>query len=126
MTNQNDKYNIVMPQTTDRVLCMQVDKTISEEGYRDNFLPKLQDMIEKYGEIRLLIYYREFKGWEQAAAKEDMLSSVKFGQKVKKLAMVNPPETEIFRSKISESNLSGETKAFKEKDLEKAIEWVNA
>ena len=126
MTNSNDKYNIVMPQSTDRVLCMQVDKTISEEGYKENFLPRLQSMIDKYGEARLLIYYREFKGWEQAAAKEDMLSSAKFGQKIKKLAMVNPPETEIFRSKLSESNLSGETKAFKEKDLEKAIEWVSS
>lgn len=125
MTNQNDKYNIVMPQSTDRVLCMQVDKTISKEGYTENFLPKLQAMIDNYGEVRLLIYYREFKGWEQAAAREDMLSSAKFGQKVKKLAMVNPPETEIFRSKISESNLSGELKVFQENDLEKAIEWVS-
>ena len=126
MSEVNEKFNTIMPETTDRVLCVQIDRLISEVGYKENFLPRLEKMIEKYGEIRLLVNYLNFEGWENDAAREDMFSSVSLGRKVKKMALVNTPESEIFRRTMIEENISGETKLFSEEQLQDAIEWVKS
>ncbi len=126
MSEVNEKFNTIMPETTDRVLCIQVDRLISCEGYRENFIPRLEKMIEKYGEIRLLVNYLKFEGWENDAAKEDMFLSVSMGKKIKKLAFVNTPESEIFRRIMIEENISGETKLFSKDQLQEAIDWVKS
>lgn len=126
MSTDNEKFNTIMPDTTDQVLCVQVDKVFSEEGYKENFLPRINTMIEKYGEIRVLLNYVDFKGWEHDAAKEDMVSSAALGNKLKKFALVNPPESEIFQRSMKSELMSGETKFFAKDQLEEAIEWVKS
>lgn len=126
MSEVNEKFNTIMPETTDRVLCVQIDRLISEVGYKQNFLPRLEKMVNKFGEICLLVYYKNFKGWEHDAAKEDMVSYAQFGKKIKKYALVNPPESEIFRRKMIDENISGETRIFSEEQLQEAIEWVKS
>ncbi len=126
MSTDNEKFNTIMPETTDKVLCVQVDKVFSEEGYKENFLPRVKMMIEKYGEIRVLLNYVEFKGWEHNAAKEDMVSSAALGSKLKKLALVNPPESEIFHRSMKSDILSGETKVFATEKLNEALEWIKS
>ncbi len=126
MTEANEKYNIVMPETTDRVLCMKIDRVISEDGYKDNFLPRIEAMAEKYNEIRILIYYKDFKGWEFDAAKADMFAAAMLGKKLKKAALINPPESELFQRSMKQALFSGEMKLFTEDKLDDALEWVKA
>ncbi len=126
MTNNNDKYNVIMPQTDDRTLCIQIERTISSEGYEENFLPRINKMVAEYGEIRVLIYYKKFQGWEEEAAKNDMETTARFGRKIVKMALVNPPEKVMFKSAIKKPILAGEVKSFDEEDLNKAIEWVKS
>lgn len=122
--NTNSKFNQILPETTDRVLCYRVNKVISLEGYQDIALPLLHTMIEKHGEIRILVDYERFLGWEEEAAKVDMMATAALGNKLAKLALINPPESEIFHRKIKGSILSGEMKIFS--DFDKALEWVSS
>ena len=122
----NEKYNTVMPETDDRVICMQVDKPISKEGYRDNFMPRLRAMMDLHGEIRILVYFKQYDGWEEQAAGFDIETSVQYGKYVKKLAFVNPPEKMIFSYKSREPMIHGEMEYFDEEDLNKAIKWVKS
>lgn len=120
----NEKYNTVMPETDDRTLCMQIDKPISKEGYRDNFIPRIKEIIDKHGEIRILIYFKQYDGWEEQAAGFDIETTVQYGRYVKKLAFINPSEKMIFNNKIREPLIKGDTEYFEEEDLDKAIKWV--
>ncbi len=122
----NPKYNIIMPETDDRAICMMVDKPISIEGYSKNFLPRIKAMVEKHGEIRALVYYKEYKGWEEQAALLDIATIADYGDKVLKIAMVNPPEKRILQFKIKQSMFTGTIKLFDENELQKAIEWVKS
>jgi hypothetical protein len=72
----NDKFNTIMPETTDRTLCMMVDRPISADGYKENFLPRVKNMLERYGEIRCLIYFKNYQGWEEAAAAMNFSASI--------------------------------------------------
>lgn len=118
------KFNTVMEQSTDSALCMMIDQPISQEGYEQNFLPHIQQMLEQKGEIRLLVYYKDFKGWMEDATSSDMDATLKYGKKLKKVALVNPPKREIFQKKIKQPMLAGDMKIFKEEELDEAIEWV--
>lgn len=121
-----DKYNIVMPETTDRVLCLRIEKTISPEGYTENFLPRLQAMIDKHGGIRLLVHFKEHKGWEAEAALMDMAGTLEFGPKVIRFAMVNPPKKDMLRHNVNKSMVAGETRIFATEELADALQWVGA
>ncbi len=122
----SDKFNEIMPETTDRVICIKVDRPISVEGYEHNFLPLVHKMIEQHGELRILVYYDNFKGWEYEAAKNDMVTFATFGNVIKKIALVAPPESEVFRRSLKMENNKGEFKFYNKDELNKALEWVGS
>ena len=126
-TNQNDTelFNEVMPGCSDKTLYIKVTKPITVKGYKENFLPRVHEIIDKYGEFRLLIHFESFKGWEPEAAREDMETFVKLSGDFSKIALVNPPETEVFRRQIKKGAQKGEVRFFNQEDLEKAKEWVD-
>lgn len=128
MITDATKFNVIMPETTDRVLCVQIDKVISSEGYAENFLPRIHKMLENHGKIRLLVYYKYFKGWEESAAVQDMEFSVSLARKIEKMAMVNAPEREEIQKRMKMKMISsqGEMKFFNEEDIDKAMTWVKA
>lgn len=108
----------------DNLLYMEITKPITKSGYEENFLPQLQKVKDKYGEIRSFIYYKEFKGWEEKAALNDMYAILKYGKYYKKIAMVNPPTKEIAKFKVHEKLLHGEIKMFDESEYDQALAWV--
>lgn len=122
----NEKFNEVMPETTDRVICIKVDRPISVEGYEQNFLPLVHKMIEQHGELRILVYYDDFKGWEYEAAKNDMVTFATFGNVIKKIALVAPPESEVFRRSIKMENNKGEFQFYNKSEFNQALEWVSS
>lgn len=119
-----EKYNILMPESDDAALCIQVDKPISKEGYEENFCPRMRDMIARHGGVRLLLYFTNYQGWEPEAALTNMGALTEFGPKVIKYAMVNPPNKEILRRKVNGLLISGETRVFEASELQDAIAWV--
>ncbi len=121
---KNDKYQTIMPETDDRVLCVQVDKPISRIGYEENFLPRIERMLRQNDELRILIYYKDYQGWEKEAAQNDMEAVLVYGKKVRKLALVNPPDREVFRREFKKPLIAGELVFFKEEELSDAISWV--
>ena len=119
-----EKYNTIMDETDDRVLCVKIHKPISKEGYENNFLPRIRDMVEKTGEIRLLVFYEDYKGWEEEASALDMQTSVAYRDKLARFALVNPPEKEMFQKKIKSFFMSGEFRNFAAEDFGEALDWV--
>lgn len=120
------KYNIIMPESDDRVLCVRVDKPVSPEGYSENFLPRLRAMIQAHGGIRLLIDFHEYHGWEAEAALMNMAGMADFGRLVVKIAYVNPPKREMIRAKAAADIISGEMRFFDTDQLDEALRWVRA
>ncbi len=121
---KEDKFNPIMEESDDRTLCIRIEKPISTEGYEQNFLPRIKNMVGKYGEIRLLVYFKRYKGWEQGAAIDDIAATVEYGPLIRKVALVNPPEKEIVQHKMLKPLFKGDFRFFAEDDLQKAINWV--
>ncbi len=122
----NDKFNRLMPESEGSTLCYELSKPITKEGYEDNFLAPALQLINKYGEVRLLLYYTSYKGWEREAAEMDIASHVELGRYLKKLALVNAPEKEIMSRLIKQPLNKGEIRFFKTEQLDAALLWVKS
>ncbi|QQG36281.1 MAG: STAS/SEC14 domain-containing protein [Micavibrio aeruginosavorus] len=120
----NEKFNIIMPETTDRVLCIMVDKPVSVEGYTQNFLPRVEEMAARHGEVRLLVYFKNYQGWEEEAALLDLNMTPKLGGYVRRFAMVNPPQKLLALLNLKKPLITGKTRSFNEAELDKALAWV--
>lgn len=122
----NDKFNTIMPETTDRVLCIMVDRRMSAEGYRENFLPRIEKMIAEYGELRILAYFKNYQGWEEEAAAMDFAGTQSMTSKLKKCALINPPSAMLALTQLRKPITRGETRVFSEEELPQALAWVSA
>jgi hypothetical protein len=120
----SEHFNEIMPQSDDRVLCLRITKPITGDGYQQNFITRLDQMIDRHGEIRLLVWYADYKGWEEDAARNNMLSAVQYGQKICKVAMIDPPQSRIIDAKIKAPLLSGEVRIFTATEFDQALDWV--
>lgn len=116
--------DITIPAHTGSCLYFLVDKPITEEEYIKNFLNIIDDIIQKYDEIRIFVYYKDFKGWEESAARLNFFHSPSFIKKIKKVSLVNPPESELTRAIITGGDFINIIKIFKETEFEVALNWI--
>lgn len=121
--NANDAF---MPQTDERCLCIRASGTVKLENYLTLYIPKIEAMIRKYGEIRMLVYYKDFKGWDEDAALMALGDPSSSHQYMKKLAMVNAPDSELGRMTLTGGFPAGVARIFAEHELETALKWVKS
>ena len=114
-----------MPETTDRVLCILVDRRMSAEGYRDNFLPRVEKMLAQHGELRVLVYFKNYQGWEEEAAAMDFAATQAIASKLKKCALINPPPAMMTLTQLRKPITLAETRVFTEEEFQQALAWVN-
>ena len=122
----SEHFNEVMPETTDLVLCMRIVRPITADGYRHNLLDRLDQMIATHGEIRLLVHYDRYAGWEEDAARNNMATLPEYGPKIRRMALVNPPKSAIIDAKVKQPLLKGEVQIFSADALADALEWVSS
>lgn len=112
-----------MPETDENCLCIEIIEPISIEAYRDLYFPIMQKIIREKGEINILVYYRNFKGWEKDAAMFDLGAGTILRPHIKKLASVNIPESEKNRSTLLVQSTM-QIRFFEESELQDAIKWI--
>jgi hypothetical protein len=118
------QFNEIMPETDDRVICVRVDKPISGEGYKTQFLPLVQKMATDHGEIRLVILFEKFQGWEEEASMADLASTVFLAQHLKKLAIVNLPDKMVQYIGMRQAALKTDLRIFDASQFQDALNWA--
>lgn len=120
----SDKFNTIMPESEGCVICVMIDKPITADGYRDNYITRVEKIIEQYGELRVLVYFKEYQGWEKEAAAMDFAEAPKSHDRMTKCAMVNPPPTLITLKEVRKDIFKAETRIFRESELQDALQWI--
>ncbi|WP_435640800.1 STAS/SEC14 domain-containing protein [Micavibrio aeruginosavorus] len=118
------QFNEIMPETDDRVICIRVDKPISGEGYKTLFLPLVQKMAADHGEIRMVLVFEKFQGWEEEAAMADLASTMFLAQHLKKLAIVNLPDKMIQYIGMRQAALKTDLRIFDASQFQDALNWA--
>lgn len=126
--NKNECGTVdILPESDERTLCVSLAGLVCLEDYEKNFLRPLEAMVEEGVSYGLLIHYSsDYKGWTPEAADRSFQSIIDYGQKARKLAYVNPPESKIFQVKMAKPLLGGEIRLFNADELPSALSWIKS
>lgn len=125
MTQPETEQQLFLPETTDRVFCFRVLEKM-QVGRYERAGAAMHDMVKARGEVRMVIDYQNFDGWEDAATKIDLGLSVELGPYLTKIAMVNPPPIIIAQMKMKAPAMPRATvRYFEDGEYELAVKWAN-
>lgn len=109
------------------VLAVKVSGTLTDKEYKEVLIPKTEAAIKENGKIRFLCQMDAgFKGWEFAAAWDDLTFWLRHKDAFTKLAVVGDDKWVAVGTKLSAHIMSGEVKVFPTADLQKAWEWIQS
>lgn len=87
--------------------------------------PKVDEIIQHHGKIRLIIDGRAFHGWENVSAAEEHFNFIRdHHRKVEKVAAVAPYDWIIWLASITNVFVEAEIKTFSLDELGSAREWI--
>lgn len=116
---------IVLPDTDETTLCVEMKGLIRRRDYEKNFRNRILDITSKHRRFNVLIFYASsYKGWEPEAADLSLKSIMELGGKIRRQACINPPDTILFRNKLSSALFGGQTRYFDDGKYDEALAWV--
>lgn len=115
---------VVLPETDDLTICVQYRGIITKDNYRSTLTPLIEDRIAKKGAFRILVEYRDFRGWEIDAADDNMSDISHYGRYAEKFAYIDPPEHKILMMKFMDPVLGGKIRFFAGGQYGEAVRWI--
>lgn len=116
--------DFIMPETTERTVCLFAQGTPQPE-YFIQASAACQSVLDSYGELRMLVLFKDFGKWSEETAQMDMGFSLDYGSKMTRLALVDPPPHIITLFKIKESLHQRQVRYYPENEFADALAWVN-
>jgi len=115
----------IRPESEYNILVIEASAKLTAKDYEELFIPKLDQLIQQFGKIRLVFYLNEtFDGWELGAMWDDAKFGLKHKNDFERIAMVGGPRWLAGLTTMSAHFLHGELKAFEVTALEEAVAWV--
>ena len=122
----------VMNERSGNVLAIRASGKMTDDDYKDTWIPKMEELLKAHGALRVLIYMDEsFEGFAPGAIWDD----TKFGfshlgtaakGKFETIAMVGGSQCVLRLGEIFGHLMPGELKSFEASDLDDALEWVKS
>lgn len=107
-----------------KVIEVTVSGKLTRDAYED-FVPRTEAAIEKYGKIRVLFIMLGFEGWTAGAIWEDLKFDLKHFADIERLAIVGETKWERGMSVFCRPFTTAAIQYFELGDLEKAREWLH-
>ena len=118
----------VLPKSSANVLGVEVGARLTDGDYSDVWLPKLEELLERFHKVRLLLYMNDtFAGWEAKALWDDMkfgLTHIQNMGDLEKMAIVGGPAWVARLTSTLGHLVPGEFRSFSENKLDEAWTWV--
>jgi hypothetical protein len=106
------------------VLWVKVSGKLTREEYAD-LVPSWEQMIARYGKLRLLFQMEPgFAGWEAGAAWDDLKFSVGHPNELERVAMVGDKKWQQWLTKVSKLLVNSAVRFFEPEQLEEAQRWL--
>ncbi|OIQ51769.1 hypothetical protein BerOc1_00227 [Pseudodesulfovibrio hydrargyri] len=117
----------VMEQSTTRMLAVRASDRLSDDDYRNVWIPALVTIIREHGKADALLYMDAgFKGWEPKALWDDARFGMAHRKEFRKLAVVGGPAWIRWGVKLGELLMDCEVKLYPAEKLDQALDWISA
>jgi len=117
----------VMAESKEDILVVRVTQKLSDDDYMRIFIPKLDEIIERYGKARVLVYLDDgYNGIELGAIWDDVKFGIEHRNDFIKVAAVGAPRWMDWVMNASSAIMSGVVRTFSTERLQEALDWVTA
>ena len=106
-----------------RLAVIRTDGEVTQEDY-DRVVPRLEQLIDEHGKIRVLLDVTQFKGATPGALWRDLKFDAKHLRDVEKMAVVEDEGWEDAAAQLAEPLTGAEVKTFGPDQADKARNWV--
>lgn len=115
----------IMPETEGNVLIVKATEKLTSRDYEELFIPKINQLIEEYGKVSVVVFLAEnFSGWEIGAAWDDAVFGIQHRNDFEKMAVVGGPKWVQWATKISFNFMEGQVAVYDIPDFVSAVAWV--
>ncbi len=117
----------VMPETEGKLLGIKASGRLTDQDYRDVYIPRVETLVREYGQLRLLFFMDDsFTGWELGAMWDDAKYGLKYKNNFEKLAVVGGAKWIEAGAKLFAHFMPGEVKTFPADQVAAAWEWLKS
>jgi SpoIIAA-like len=114
----------ILPESQTCILGVKATGKFTDQDYREFLIPRLAELIQEYGRVRVLLYLDEdLQGWETEALRNEP-----FGHEQKntfqKIAVVGGSWWLRLEMKLITPFLAGEVRNFSRSELPEAWTWI--
>ncbi|WP_316900141.1 STAS/SEC14 domain-containing protein [Pseudodesulfovibrio indicus] len=117
----------VMEKSTSGMLAVHATGKLTDDDYKDIWIPAQEAVIERNGKARALLYMdADFKGWELKAMWQDAKFGLRHRKDFSKLAVVGGPDWARWGVKLGELLMDCEVRLYEPERLGEAMTWATA
>lgn len=106
-----------------KILIISVNGKLTRDDYK-SFVPKVEELILRFGEIRAVFEMRDFHGWRAGALWEDVKFDVKHFSDIECLAFVGDKKWEKGMSIFCKPFTKARIRYFDLSEIYKAYDWI--
>ena len=115
----------IMSESEGKVLVVKATEKLTASDYEEVFIPKINQLIEEYQKVRVVVLLAEnFGGWEIGAAWDDAVFGIQHRNDFEKMAVVGGSKWVQWTTKISFNFMDGQVAIYDIPDFENAVAWV--
>jgi hypothetical protein len=115
----------ILPESEGKILAIKASEKLTDEDYKETFIPRMDQLITEFGRIRVLFTMGDnFKGWEAAALWDDAHFGATHREQFEKMAIVGGPKWVEWGVKLAGHLMPGAVKTFPLDQAQAAHEWI--
>jgi hypothetical protein len=114
----------MMPETDDQAFCLMLTGAVDAEDYHRLIVKQILKRIREKQDLNFLMYYKNFAGWTQDAARISLHFFTSPAAMFNHHALINPSEVEFTRALLRANILGYEVRRYPEEEFEEALAWV--
>ena len=115
----------ILPETEGSTLVIEAAGKLTTKDYEEVFIPKLNELIQQHGKIKLVFFLNEsFGGWELGAMWDDAKFGMQHKNDFERIALVGGPSWVAWLTRMSSYFMNCELKTFAVSALKEAVAWT--
>jgi len=113
----------LLPDSDGKVIGIHATGRLHDSDYKE-FLPKIEERIDEFGKIKLLVDMEGFVGWDLFAAWDDFTFGMTHWHHFEKMAMVGDATWERLAAKAANLLMGSEVRFYDISERDAAWQWI--
>ncbi len=115
----------IMSESEGKVFVVKATGKLTVRDYEEAFIPKINQLIEEYGKVRVVVLLAEnFSGWDIGAVWGDASFGIQHRHDFEKIAVVGGSKWVKWATKISFNFIDGQAAVYDIPEFQSAVAWV--